>query len=105
MAKRGRPAYVDPPVEFKIYLPASLAARVKLECYNSLRQNTRYGAQSAIVAAALQEYFTKRETHNDDSSREVDRNLLAPSSPQPNEAGSTSSLPPGGPTMEPVKSL
>ena len=90
MARRGRPAYADPPVEFKVYIPASLAARVKLECYNSLRQNAKYGAQSALMITALQLYF--KETDKNVSSTAVDGNGLGDSPPQAHEAGNPPSV-------------
>ena len=100
MSKRGRPAYADPPVEFKIYIPASLAARIKLECYNPLRQNTRYGAQSAFIVAALQEHFNKKEVTPNGPSTAMDGLELDTRGPQAHEASPSSGLPTTAPPVE-----
>lgn len=100
MSKRGRPAYADPPVEFKIYIPSSIAARVKLECYNPLRDNIRYGAQSAIVAQALQEYFNRKDAKHDPSPA-MDGHELDNRGPQENQTRSETLLPT---TTSPVES-
>jgi hypothetical protein len=99
-SKRGRPAYADPPVEFKIYIPASLAARIKMECYNPLRQNTAYGAQSAFMVAALKEYFNSREAKHNDSSTAMAQREVDTRGPQAHEASPTPGLSTTAPTLE-----
>ena len=105
MAKRGRPAYADPPIEFKVYIPASLAARVKLDCYNPLRQNIKYGAQSGIMITALQEYFNRKDKGNDSDRTSMERLTMESNSSQANEASSPPSLSSSGPEMEPDASV
>jgi len=58
MPKQGRPRHSDPPVEWKVSLPASLAHRITLILADPLSGSTRYGSRSKLIELLLRNWLT-----------------------------------------------
>lgn len=57
MPKQGRPRHSDPPVEWKVSLPASLAHRITLILADPLSGSTRYGSRSKLIELLLRNWL------------------------------------------------
>ena len=49
-----RPRHADPPVEWRINIPESLAAQVNLKLWDPDRHAIRYGARSRLITHLLE---------------------------------------------------
>lgn len=56
MGKRGRKAHIDPPVNFVLSIPQSLAAKVELLLYDPTTGKPAYGGRSALIQQLLREW-------------------------------------------------
>jgi hypothetical protein len=66
MSKRGRPALLIPTVEWKVRVPADLAAKADLLHLDPVRGSITYGARSALVTELLRGYLDSlAKTGND----------------------------------------
>ena len=57
----GRKPFADQPVEWKISLPGSLAAKVELILLDPAALRAGYGKRSALICMLLREWITKFE--------------------------------------------
>ena len=51
----------DPSVEWKLYIPLSLAAKIELLLLDPTRQKVRFGARSQLIASLLAQWVRKQE--------------------------------------------
>ena len=54
----GRKPYSEPRVQWKLYLPASIAAEVELLLLDPMREKVKYGARNELVETLLKEWLT-----------------------------------------------
>ena len=57
MAKRGKKPHADPPVEWKISIPQSIAAPVELILSDPLTGKPKHGARSRLLAELLNNWL------------------------------------------------
>jgi hypothetical protein len=53
MARRGRKPHADPPVEWKISIPESVAAPVELILTDALTGKPKHGARAKLITELL----------------------------------------------------
>lgn len=58
---RGRPPKIDPPIEWAIMVPSSLASRIELMLYDPSLGRTRYGSRSELIVSLLQQWAEARK--------------------------------------------
>lgn len=59
----GRPRKIDRPVEWKVYVPSSVANVVDLLMLDPVTGNIRKGARSALVEELLRRWVEERKIH------------------------------------------
>lgn len=57
----GRKPLTDPPVEWKVSLPSSLAAQIELVLLDPLMMKAGYGKRSALIASLLRDWLKKEK--------------------------------------------
>ena len=57
----ARPRNVVPTVEWKVYIPADIAAQVELLLLDPMRERVRHGARGELIAKLLREWLEKRK--------------------------------------------
>ena len=55
-----RPKHSDPPVEWRVNVPESLAAQIELLLFDPVRNTIRYGGRSRLITALLREWAEKQ---------------------------------------------
>jgi hypothetical protein len=60
---RGRKASLDPPVEWTVNVPSSIAVQIDLLLSDPLTGKPRYGARAKLVTALLQHYLRTARTN------------------------------------------
>lgn len=57
----GRKPYSEIRVQWKLYLPLSLAAEVELLLLDPLREKVKYGARNELIEKLLREWLEKQK--------------------------------------------
>lgn len=57
MAKRGRKPSIDPPVDYVLSIPRSLAAKVELLLYDPVFGRPKYGGRSGLIQQLLRDWI------------------------------------------------
>jgi len=57
----GKKAHADPPVEMRINVPQSIAAKMELLLLDPLTRRPRYGARSDLITKLLREWISSKE--------------------------------------------
>lgn len=58
----GRRAHTDPPINWALSIPTSVAAKTDLLLLDPLTNKPRYGSRSKLVTTLLRDHFRKLET-------------------------------------------
>lgn len=64
MARRGRKPHADPPVEWKVSIPSSIAAPVELILTDPLTGKPRHGARAKLIAELLNNWLASQALPN-----------------------------------------
>lgn len=57
----ARPKLLEPHTNWKVSVPAPLAARISLEIMDPITRKPKYGAQSKLIVYLLERYLAERE--------------------------------------------
>lgn len=57
----GRKPYSEPRVQWKIYLPTSIAAQVELLLLDPMRERVKYGARNELVEKLLRSWLEEQK--------------------------------------------
>lgn len=57
----GRKPYTEPRIQWKLYLPATVASQVELLLFDPLREKIRHGARNELVEQLLREWLEKQK--------------------------------------------
>lgn len=60
MARRGRKPHADPPTEWKVSLPTSIAAKVELLLTDPYTGKPEHGARSRLLTALLTQWLEEQ---------------------------------------------
>ncbi len=63
MAK-GKKPHLDPPREWKINIPTSVAVSLELLLRDPITNRTKHGARSKLITRLLREYLASRTKEN-----------------------------------------
>lgn len=63
----GKPRAIEPYVQQKVNLPATLMARFQLLHWDPVNRKVKYGAVSEVVTSLLTDYVNKMETTSGES--------------------------------------
>lgn len=58
----GRRAHTDPPIDWALSIPTSVAAKADILLLDPLTQKPKYGGRSKLVTTLLRDHFRKLET-------------------------------------------
>ncbi len=58
---RGRPQLSDPPIEWKISLPSSVAAQIELHLLDPLSGKPKHGARSKLITRLLRTWIKSQQ--------------------------------------------
>lgn len=61
MAKRGKKAHLDPPVEWKISIRSSTAAQIALLLTDPLTGKIKHGARGQLIDRLLTDWIRKQQ--------------------------------------------
>ena len=57
MARRGKKPHADPPTEWKVSIPTSVAARIELLLSDALTGKPKHGARARLITTLLTEWL------------------------------------------------
>lgn len=60
MARRGKKPHADPPTEWKISIPTSVAAAVELILTDPLTGKPRHGARAKLITQLLSQWLKEQ---------------------------------------------
>ena len=61
MARRGKKPHADPPVEWKVSIPTSIAAQVELILTDPLTGKPKHGARAKLIAQLLRTWVDEQK--------------------------------------------
>jgi len=64
MVRRGRKPHTDPPIEWKVSIPQSIAAPVELILTDALTGKPKHGARSKLIAELLNHWLVSQALPN-----------------------------------------
>lgn len=64
MARRGRKPHADPPTEWKVSIPTSIAAKVELLLTDPYTGKPEHGARSRLLTQLLVNWLANKEKEN-----------------------------------------
>lgn len=56
----GRRPHLDPPVEWKVTIPTSVAQRVEIALVDPARGKPRFGARAQLITQLLREWLARQ---------------------------------------------